>query len=124
MADAQARIDAFTKLSWKEKITQLVTFYEAMIKKTENEEYIKKFQETIFRLKTFDDNEVSSKKVIDLYKKILWAEKKTQERKKQKSVDSLNRWQEALKELKQKEAEEEGDSDADDFLEGQLGDLF
>lgn|GEM_PF-3818258 len=119
MADNQARIQAFKDLPWEDKISQLVDFYEAMIKKTDNPEYINKFEITINRLKSFENNEDSVARVVDLYEKILEAEKKTQERKKKESEESLNKGQEIIKQIKQKESETAGD-DPDDFLQSQL----
>jgi len=120
MATYKERKEIFSKLDWSDKITHLVKFYQAMIKKTDNPDYIKKFQNTIDKLQSYEENELNTNRVIDLYKKILEAEQKTQERKKKESAEQLNKWQKIIQKIKSQEEAEEAEEDADDFLNTQL----
>lgn len=123
MATQEERKRIFTELPWTDKISHLVKFYEAMIKKTDKEEYITKFQNTIDKLQSYEDTETNNERVVGLYQKILKAEQKTQERKKKESSDQLNKGQQIIQQIKIKEEKEESQEDADDFLNNQLADI-
>ena len=47
----KTEIQIFTDLAWQEKIDYMVSFYQGMIKKTDNAEYIAKFQAKVDEVK-------------------------------------------------------------------------
>jgi hypothetical protein len=77
----KTEIQIFTDLAWQEKINYMVTFYQGMIKKTDNSEYISKFQAKIDEVQWYTENEANNGKLIALYGRIITAREKTKERK-------------------------------------------
>jgi len=64
-------LEIFEKLSWEDKIEYMNTFYQAMIKKTDNPEYIDKFQSKIDEVNAYEESESNSDKLISLYERII-----------------------------------------------------
>jgi len=122
MADIQTKVDNFKKMDWDKKIKWLIDFYQAMIKKTTEQEYTDKFQDTIEKLEAYDENNENNDTIVDLFEKILEAEKKSLDQKKAQEADTLNKSLDKIQKIKQQEQEENKDN-ADDFLDNQLSDL-
>lgn len=67
----------FTSLSWEDKVQYVTSFYENMIKKTNKSMYIDAFQAKVKEVRGYDENEVNTDKLIDMYKRIVQAKEKT-----------------------------------------------
>lgn len=77
----KTEIQIFTDLAWQEKMKYMVLFYQGMIRKTNNSEYIAKFQSKIEEVKWYEENKENRNKMIALYNRIIWAREKTKRRK-------------------------------------------
>lgn len=78
-----------------------------MIKKTNNPEYILKFQSKIDEVKSYVENDENTSKLVNLYTRIVWAKEKTKQRK-------LEETKKAIEENKQKLARIESNEDEQD----------
>lgn len=103
----KTEIQIFTDLAWQEKIKYMVSFYQSMIKKTDNSEYIEKFQSKIDEVKWYEENEENTTKLTELYTRIMWAREKTKQRK-------IEKTQQHIEEAKKKLARIESNSDEND----------
>lgn len=112
-------INIFKNLKWNDKIEYMNKFYQAMIKKTDNPEYINKFQSKIDEVNAYEENELNNKKLVSLYERVIWAKQKT----KQKKTIELNR---SIKKNKQKLANiksKSNEQDPDEYLAEALANI-
>lgn len=100
-------LQIFEKLSWNDKIQYIRWFYQDMIKKTNNPEYIAKFQSKIDEVKWYEKNKVNNSKLVSLYGRIMWAKQQTKQRK-------IEETKQAIEKQKQKLARIESNSDEQD----------
>lgn len=103
----KTEIQIFTDLARQEKINYMVSFYQGMMKGTDNSEYIKKFQNKIDEVKGYEENDGNMKKLIMLYERIMGAKEKTRQRR----IDDS---QKAIEEQKAKIARIQAGVDEDD----------
>lgn len=103
----KTELQIFTDLAWQDKINYMVWFYQGMIKKTNNSEYIEKFQAKIDEVQWYEQNEENTQKLIALYERIMEAKEKTKQRKLEVS-------QKAIEEQKEKIARIQSGVDEDD----------
>ncbi len=108
--------DQFTKYSRDEKVLFITTFYSEMIKKTNNPEYISKFQSKIQEVKWYEQNEDNIQELTNLYDRILQAQERTKQNKTQQEHQKMEQSLEKIKQLQNNEFDE----DADAFLAEQL----
>lgn len=102
----------FEKLSWKDKIQYISWFYQGMIKKTNNTEYISKFQSKIDEVKSYVENEENISKLVNLYTRIIWAKEKTKE----KRLEETRKIIESSKEKFTRIEADAEDDDPDEYL--------
>ena len=100
-------LEIFEKLSWKDKIQYVVWFYQWMISKTDNQDYIAKFQSKIDEVKSYEENELNNGKLVSLYERIVWAKQQTKQRK-------IEETKQAIEHQKQKLARIESNADEQD----------
>ena len=100
-------LQIFKNLSWNDKIQYISWFYQEIIKKTKNSEYISKFQSKIDEVKWYIENEENINKLINIYTRIVWAKEKTKQRK-------IEETKKTIEENKQKLARIEMDADEQD----------
>lgn len=103
----KTELQIFTDLAWQEKITYMVSFYQGMIKKTDNSKYIEKFQAKIDEIQGYEESDEHIQKLIELYKRIMEAKKKTKQRRIEVS-------QKAIEEQKAKIARIQAGADEED----------
>ncbi len=94
------RLKNFKDLEFTKKQEQLISFYETMIKKTQNDTFKQKFQKTIDTIKWYTENQ--SDKLITLFTKILEAEYKTKEKREIKKQKEIEEWTKKLEEAQKK----------------------
>lgn len=105
-------LQIFEKLSWNDKIQYISWFYQGMIKKTDNPEYIAKFQWKIDEVRTYEENEVNNSNLVSLYERIMWAKEKTKQRKIEETKKTIEKKKQKLASI---EANIE-DKDSDEYL--------
>jgi len=77
----KTELQIFTDLAWQEKINYMVSFYQSMIKKTDNSDYAALFQAKVDEVKWYQENAENTNKLDALYDRIIWAKEKTKQRK-------------------------------------------
>jgi len=105
-------LETFEKLSWKDKIQYVVWFYQWMITKTDNQDYISKFQDMIKSVNEYQENEYNSQKLVWLYNRIMLAKEKTKQKKSQEVEITMKKNKEKLKMMQ----DDDNEQDPDEFL--------
>ena len=112
----KTEMQIFTDLAWQEKINYMVSFYQGMIKKTTDSEYISKFQSKIDEVQWYMENEENINKLASLYNRIMWARDKTKQRRIEETKQNIEKEQEKLARI-----ESDTDEQApDDYLATEL----
>ncbi len=102
-------IDIFKNLALQNKVEYISRFYQVMIKKTDNPEYINKFQSKIDEINTYKENELNNNKLILLYERIMWAKEKTKQRKMEIIKKTIEENQQKIATIESNEYEEDPD---------------
>jgi hypothetical protein len=105
-------LQIFTDFSWQKKVDYIVSFYQGIIKKTKNPDYIAEFQAKINEVQWYQENENTTSAMIDLYSHIMAAKEKTKQRKIQKTNDTIQKAKEKLAKIQV----DTDDEDPDGFL--------
>lgn len=102
-------LQIFEKLSWNDKIQYISWFYQGMIKKTNNPEYIAKFQSKINEVKWYEENEVNNRKLVSLYERIIWAKEQTKQRKIEETKQTIEKQKQKLARIESNVDEQDPD---------------
>jgi hypothetical protein len=106
------KLQIFTDLSWQKKVDYILSFYQGMIKKTKNPDYIAEFQAKIQEVQWYQKNESTTSAMIDLYSHIMAAKEKTKQRKIQKTHNTIQKAKEKLAKIQA----DTDDEDPDGYL--------
>lgn len=102
-------LQIFEKLSWNDKIQYISWFYQGMIKKTNNPEYISKFQSKIDEVKSYVENGENTIKLVNLYTRIVWAKEKTKQRKIEETKQTIEKQKKKLARIESNSDEQDPD---------------
>jgi len=105
----KTEIQIFTDITFQEKINYMLSFYQQMIKKTNNPEYIAIFQSKLDEIKSYKDSEDNEQKLIKLYNRIMLAKEKTKQRKIQETQKTIQEHKEKLLRIQADDHEESPD---------------
>jgi len=109
----------FANLAWQEKIKYMVSFYQGMIKKTNNSNYIAKFQAKIDEVKWYEESEENTNKLVGLYIQIMWAREKTKQKRIQETQQVIEKQKQKLARIQK----DNGDENPNEYLAKALADI-